>query len=163
MKKIINLVKEGTTYQVGAVTEAEITQIKTDISTVSGIATSHTETIGGLRTDVDTISGKVETLEQHNIFKVVATLPSSGEPNVVYLVLDSEGVEGNIYIEYIYVNNKWEELGRYKTNVDLTGYAKEDWVNTQISNDDKTVFLTQSEFDALTDKNPKIVYYIYTE
>ena len=51
--------------------------------------------------------------------------------NKVYLVLDSNGSEGNTYLEYLYVDGKWEELGKFKVNVDLSGYATEEWVNEQ--------------------------------
>lgn len=164
MKKITKLVKEGATYVVGAVTTEEIAQIKSDIQTVSGIATANTSSISGLRTDVNTLSGKVQTLESHNLFKVVAELPTEDiDTNLVYLLPDSEGQDDNVYIEYIYVNGTFEQIGKYKANVDLTGYAKEDWVNTQISNDDKTVYLTESEYNALSEKNPKVNYFIYIE
>lgn len=58
-----------------------------------------------------------------NIYKVVTSLPITNIDNSkIYLVIDSEGIEGNIYTEYSYINGKWEELGKYKANVDLTPY-----------------------------------------
>ena len=66
------------------------------------------------------------------LFEVVQSLPTENiSDNKVYLVLDSNGSEGNTYVEYLYVNGQWEELGKFKVNVDLSGYATEDWVNSQ--------------------------------
>lgn len=60
-----------------------------------------------------------------NIYQVVESLPESGiNPNKIYLVLNSESGETNLYTEYIYVNGKWEKIGEYKADVDLTPYLK---------------------------------------
>ena len=67
-----------------------------------------------------------------DLFEVVQSLPTENiSDNKVYLVLDSNGSEGNTYVEYLYVNGQWEELGKFKVNIDLSGYATEDWVNSQ--------------------------------
>lgn len=69
---------------------------------------------------------------EFDLFEVVQTLPTDNiSDNKVYLVLDSNGNEGNTYVEYLYVDGKWEELGKFKVNVDLSGYATEEWVNEQ--------------------------------
>ena len=60
-----------------------------------------------------------------NIYQVVKSLPDSGiNPNKIYLVLNSESGETNLYTEYLYVNGKWEKIGEYKAEVDLTPYLK---------------------------------------
>ena len=67
-----------------------------------------------------------------DLFEVVQSLPTENiSDNKVYLVIDSNGSEGNTYVEYLYVNGQWEELGKFKVNIDLSGYATEDWVNSQ--------------------------------
>ena len=67
-----------------------------------------------------------------DLFEVVQSLPTENiSDNKVYLVLDSNGSEGNTYVEYLYVNGQWEELGKFKVNIDLSGYATEEWVNSQ--------------------------------
>ena len=67
-----------------------------------------------------------------NIYQVVESLPDSDiNPNKIYLVLNSESGESDLYIEYLYVNNKWEKIGEYKADVDLTPYlTKADAANT---------------------------------
>ena len=69
---------------------------------------------------------------EYDLFEVVQSLPTENiSDNKVYLVMDSNGSEGNTYVEYLYVNGQWEELGKFKVNIDLSGYATEDWVNSQ--------------------------------
>jgi hypothetical protein len=58
-----------------------------------------------------------------SLFKVVDELPTSGqENNKIYLVKDSSAPAGNIFKEYMYVNNAWELIGEYKAAVDLSPY-----------------------------------------
>lgn len=50
-------------------------------------------------------------------FSIVQTLPATGENGVIYLVPN-----GQVYDEYIYVNNTFEKLG--STDVDLSSYVQ---------------------------------------
>ena len=69
---------------------------------------------------------------EYDLFEVVQSLPTENiSDNKVYLLLDSNGSEENTYVEYLYVNGQWEELGKFKVNIDLSGYATEEWVNSQ--------------------------------
>ena len=59
------------------------------------------------------------------------TLPATGDPNKIYLIQQAppagtfpESNKGNIYVEYLYVNNAWEKIGEYKADVNLSGYLK---------------------------------------
>lgn len=66
---------------------------------------------------------------------IVNSLPSTGEVGVMYLKLNtSASVEGNIYEEYIWVNNKFEKIGSTETTVDLSGYVTQTEMNTQLAN-----------------------------
>lgn len=66
---------------------------------------------------------------------IVNSLPSTGEVGVMYLKLNtSVSVEGNIYDEYIWVNNKFEKIGSTETTVDLSGYVTQTEMNTQLAN-----------------------------
>lgn len=66
---------------------------------------------------------------------IVNSLPSTGEVGVMYLKLNtSASVEGNIYDEYIWVNNKFEKMGSTETTVDLSGYVTQTEMNTQLAN-----------------------------
>lgn len=66
---------------------------------------------------------------------IVNSLPSTGEVGVMYLKLNtSASVEGNIYDEYIWVNNKFEKIGSTETTVDLSGHVTQTEMNTQLAN-----------------------------
>lgn len=68
------------------------------------------------------------------LFKVVESLPTTGiDENKIYLVKSAESETQNVYTEYIYANKAWEKLGEYKSNVDLTPYAKTADVNTALA------------------------------
>lgn len=71
---------------------------------------------------------------------VVSALPADNISNTtIYLV--GGGESGDLYTEYIYVDGAWELLG--KQQVDLTGYAKETWVTTQLGS-----YLKASELES---------------
>lgn len=66
---------------------------------------------------------------------IVTSLPATGEVGVMYLKLNtSASVEGNVYDEYIWVNNKFEKIGSTETTVDLSGYVTQTEMNTQLAN-----------------------------
>lgn len=66
---------------------------------------------------------------------IVTSLPATGEVGVMYLKLNtSASVEGNIYDEYIWVNNKFEKIGSTETTVDLSRYVTQTEMNTQLAN-----------------------------
>ena len=53
--------------------------------------------------------------------KIVSKLPVRGENNIIYLIKVSEKTK-NLYDEYIWVNEKFEQIG--STQVDLSAYEK---------------------------------------
>lgn len=89
------------------------------------------------KTEVNNLIGAISTIR----FEVVEIKPIVGDTNIIYLVPKTAQTD-DIYEEWIYVNDSWELIG--STQVDLTGYAKETWVLTQISN-----FLTQTQIQNL--------------
>ena len=63
-------------------------------------------------------------------FEIVQTLPATGDPGTIYLV--SHGGSGtDIYDEFVYVNNSWEQIGT--TAADFTNVAYYDSVNNQLT------------------------------
>lgn len=71
--------------------------------------------------------GTIKTTLDVGLYKVVSALPTTGiDPNKIYLVPDAEGQGQNVYVEYMYVNSKWEIVGQYKSDVDLTPYFKKE-------------------------------------
>lgn len=85
----------------------------------------------------DKISSAISAIESVN-FEIVQTLPSSDiSTHTIYLILKSSSETGNIYDEYIYVNNNWELIGT--TAIDLSGYVLES----------DLVAITNAEIDAM--------------
>ena len=80
------------------------------------------------QTEVNSLIGAISTMN----LQVVQTLPTQDiSTTTIYLVPKTTVETNDAYDEYIYVSNNWEHIG--STEVDLTGYATETWVNTQIS------------------------------
>lgn len=58
-------------------------------------------------------------------FRVVEELPTSDIENKIYLLLDPNGQVGkNEYIEYLWVKDHWEIVGKYTAAIDLAPYLK---------------------------------------
>ena len=89
------------------------------------------------RAEVNSLIGQISTVS----IEVVQALPANAQTNVIYFV-PKTGTTDDVYNEYIYVNDSWELIGN--TEIDLTGYATENWVNVQIAN-----FLTQAQIETL--------------
>lgn len=92
------------------------------------------------------------------------TLPATGDPNKIYLIQQAppagtfpESNKGNIYIEYLYVNNAWEKIGEYKADVNLSGYLKKTDAETtyvkRSSDSPATYVLNSSDKLQSTDNN----------
>ena len=79
-----------------------------------------------------------------NLFKVVDQLPVSDiDVNKIYLLPNPAGSDNNTYIEYMYINSKWEVVGEYKAEMSLDNYY------TKEQTDEK--FLTKTEVGNLAD------------
>lgn len=59
--------------------------------------------------------------------EVVTSLPTTGKDDVIYLVKDAKGKDNNNYLEYLWLNGKYELIG--STQVDLSGYATKEEKN----------------------------------
>ena len=61
-----------------------------------------------------------------DLFVVVSELPTEDiKEGKIYCIKDtSSTAQDNGYIEYAYINNKWEKIGQFQAEPDLTGYAR---------------------------------------
>ena len=61
-----------------------------------------------------------------DLFIVVSELPTEDiKEGKIYCIKDtSSTAQDNGYIEYAYINNKWEKIGEFQVEPDLSGYAK---------------------------------------
>ena len=82
-------------------------------------------------------------------FQIVQQLPATGDPGTIYLVLASQSATGDIYDEWIYINNAWEKIGT--TAVDLTDYTTWDSTNEELEVNGTAIycFATNAEIDNL--------------
>ena len=113
---------------------------------VRNLADIFDSVISSIRMDVDKKAGKSEIptkisqLTNDKAFKteaeiqelinnstklkkeVVTSLPTTGKDDVIYLVKDDKGKDNNNYLEYLWLNGKYELIG--STQVDLSDYLK---------------------------------------
>lgn len=79
------------------------------------------------------VDNKVAAIEAVK-FVTVNELPAKGETNIIYLLRKSTEPGKDTYDEYVWIPSKgsidcWEKIG--STDVDLSLYAKKDWVEAQ--------------------------------
>ena len=71
---------------------------------------------------------------QYKIVSVLPSPPSKDHENIIYLVPNTNGVNGNIFTEYICINKDsnyiWEQIGSLTTDVNLDNYVTKTEFNT---------------------------------
>ena len=75
------------------------------------------------------------------LYKVVTSLPTqpaSGDESKIFLVASSETGTSNSYKEYIWKGDAWEQLGEFKSEVDLTPYFKTANIDLNVITDSTT-------------------------
>lgn len=81
--------------------------------------------------------GTITSTLDIGVFKIVQTLPERPEANnenKIHVIPNPSGSTGNVYNEYLWDGSKWEELGNFKADVDLSEYAKTKDVDAKLSN-----------------------------
>lgn len=86
-------------------------------------------------------------------YEIVTELPAIGQKGVIYLILNSASTEeNNIYDEYLYINNKYEKLGSFTTQIDLSQIKDELFYDFDIKNalnrntEDETTGTVKNEY-----------------
>ena len=80
--------------------------------------------------EIDNLLNKVKEMPEDVStlkFEIITELPTANIDNSTIYLIKTDAED---YNEWIYINGTWEMLGT--TAVDLTGYATEEYVNTQI-------------------------------
>lgn len=82
-------------------------------------------------------------------FQIVQELPQTGDAGTIYLILASQGATGDIYDEWIYINNAWEKIG--STAVDLSTYTQWDSTNEELEVSGTAIyqFASNNDIDSL--------------
>lgn len=89
---------------------------------------------------INSLIGSITTIN----FKIVDSLPGTGENNLIYLVPSSKQEENNVKDEYIWVDDSWELIG--STKIDLSNYYTRDEVNSTFA------LKTELAWDTITGK-----------
>lgn len=127
--------------------KADITDFPTNVSafnndsgfitnTVNNLANYYLKTQTYTQTEVDNLI----SVAVSGRFQKVNTLPTSGQPNVIYLVPKTDPETSNTCDEYIWQDNAWELIG--STDVDLSDYVTDDDLTTALQS-----YLTTSAFN----------------
>lgn len=99
----------------------------------------HKQMSSSISSNSDKITKINETIKQlvdHNLIKIVTELPTTDiDKNCIYLVPNKDGEGNNVFVEYIYVEEKgtFEEVGRIQAKVDLSGYYTKEEVDDQMT------------------------------
>ena len=97
------------------------------VGTYTDSAKSAIQQMLGINTAIATAIGNIHSFD----VQVVQTLPTSNiEDHTIYFV-PKQGTTNDVYEEYLYINNAWELIG--STQVDLTGYATQSYVNNALA------------------------------
>ena len=101
----------------------QIQAIKENIDTVNN-------TLNDVNSDISELKNKVSKISTE-LFKIVTELPEAADAdkNKIYCILTVNQVDNeNKYVEYIAIEEdsvwKWEKIGEFKAEPDLSGYAK---------------------------------------
>lgn len=131
--------------------DGRIAIISQDIETLK--LTKQDKLIAG--SGIDITDNVISCVLDLTLYKIVSELPTEDiDTTKIYLVVDSEGTHGNLYKEYIYVEEEWELLGEYKADIDLSPYLTKveaaDTYATKLELQQEVTRATQAE---ITEKN----------
>lgn len=106
----------------------QIQAIKENIDNVNN-------TLNDVNSDMQELKNKVSKISTE-LFKIVTELPEAADAdkNKIYCILTINQVDNeNKYVEYIVIEEdnvwKWEKIGEFKAEPDLSGYAKRKGTN----------------------------------
>ena len=114
--------------------ESELNSVNNKINTKQDILSAGT----GI-----TITNNVISADIGLHISVVDVLPATGEELYIYLVPYTQD-SSNLYTEYIWVNNKWEQIGT--TQIDLSDYALKSQLPEKVSElENDLKYVTETE------------------
>lgn len=106
------------------------------------------------------VDDRINRIPKFNI-AVIEELPTTDISTTTVYLKKIGDEAGNMYAEYIYVNDAWEKLGEQSVN--LTDYAKKTDISRMVKSnvDGITIWTgTQAEYDAIGTKDDNTVYFV---
>lgn len=101
-------------------TPADTTQVPTNVSQLTNDSNYATESF---------VTSAIESISSMDIV-IVEELPQPGESGKIYLVLNDSPSENNSYLEYIWVNSNWEQVG--STSIDFSDYYNKSQIDDKL-------------------------------
>lgn len=88
-------------------------------------------------------------------FKIVSELPSTGLKGTIYLIRGTGTGTGTTqqYDEYIWLDDKWEKLGKSTAEIDLSDVYNKSQVNALVSAKNDKITVTEDTSTVLTDES----------
>lgn len=142
----------------------EVVYPQTLINAVFDLDNQSLEKVLAEKADLKEVEDKFANFSSLDI-QVVNDLPTEGSPTSIYLKKTSE-TEGNLYEEYLYVNNKWEMIGAKEIELALVATSGDfnDLNNKPSITTQNTItnfwIGTQEEYAAITTKDATTLYMI---
>lgn len=86
-------------------------------------------------------------------FKIVSELPSTGLKGTIYLIRGTGTGTTQQYDEYIWLDDKWEKLGKSTAEIDLSDVYNKSQVNALVSAKNDKITVTEDTSTVLTDES----------
>ena len=138
---------------VGEMVQEELNKVRITLNEKVGIKEMPTklselenDTTFKTEAEIQSMIEKASSLKK----EVVTSLPATGKDDVIYLVKDTKGKDNNNYLEYLWLNGKYELIG--STQVDLSGYATNKEIEQLQSSLQSVVRNTENVLDKEKDK-----------
>ena len=111
-----------------------------------------------IQNQLNTLASQIASMSGFQA-QVVAELPATGEPNIMYFVPSSSAGEQNIYDEFLYVNGAWEHVGSTAFTLDIQQNASGITINGTALQDASSTqdgLMTSTQVNALTEAGNNI-------
>ena len=136
----------------------------TDSSVLSRISALETQ-VSSLQTAIQNVRSEIDTKianANHLTYRPLEAGQTLDDINTdvadisrtIFLVPNGTGVQGNIYDEYMYINNQFEKLGNWTS--DLSGYVTTQDFNTSVTNLQNQINGLSGTYVTLTKYNSEV-------
>lgn len=116
----------------------DVGNIKTNNVEINNTIRKNTEDIAEIRDDI------IPNLQAGIRYEMVSSLPNNPKEGVVYIIKNTSGNEtlpNDYYIEYLYINGRWEILGTTESTINLDEYYKAAEIDAKLD----TFYATKSQ------------------